>query len=38
MDLGLAKNPDQWIFPFEAGHYAQMAKDYEPPGSTTKRP
>jgi tetratricopeptide (TPR) repeat protein len=29
MDLGLAKNPDQWIFPFEAGHYAQMAKDYE---------
>jgi len=29
MDLGLEKNPDQWIFPFEAGHYAQMAKDYE---------
>jgi len=29
MDLGLAKNPDQWIFPFEAGHYAQMAKDYD---------
>lgn len=29
MDLGLEKNPDQWIFPFEAGHYAQMAKDYK---------
>jgi len=29
LDLGLAKNPDQWLFPFEAGHYAQMAKDYE---------
>ena len=30
LDLGLAKNPDLWIFPFEAGHYAQMyAKDYE---------
>lgn len=29
LDLGLAKNPDQWIFPFEAGHYAQVAKDYE---------
>jgi len=29
LDLGLAKNPDQWIFPFEAGHYAQRAKDYE---------
>jgi tetratricopeptide (TPR) repeat protein len=29
LDLGLAKNPDQWIFPFEAGHYAQIAKDYE---------
>jgi tetratricopeptide (TPR) repeat protein len=29
LDLGLAKNPDQWIFPFQAGHYAQMAKDYE---------
>jgi tetratricopeptide (TPR) repeat protein len=28
MDLGFAKNPDQWIFPFEAGNYAQMAKDY----------
>ena len=29
LDLGLAKNPDQWIFPFEAGHYAQRAKDYD---------
>ncbi len=29
LDLGLAKNPGQWIFPFQAGHYAQMAKDYE---------
>lgn len=29
MDLGSEKNPDQWIFPFEAGHYAQMAKDYQ---------
>jgi tetratricopeptide (TPR) repeat protein len=29
LDLGLAKNPDQWIFPFEAGHYAQRAGDYE---------
>ncbi len=29
LDLGLAKNPDQWIFPFEAGHYAQRARDYE---------
>jgi tetratricopeptide (TPR) repeat protein len=29
MDLGVAKNPDQWIFPFEAGHYAQMAGDYK---------
>jgi tetratricopeptide (TPR) repeat protein len=29
LDLGLAKNPDQWIFPFQAGHYAQMAKNYE---------
>lgn len=29
LDLGLAKNPDQWLFPFEAGHYAQVAKDYE---------
>jgi len=30
LDMGLAKNPDQWIFPLEAGHYAQTyAKDYE---------
>lgn len=29
LDLGLAKNPDQWIFPFEAGHHAQRARDYE---------
>jgi tetratricopeptide (TPR) repeat protein len=30
LDMGLAKNPDQWIFPLEAGHYAQMyAKDHE---------
>ena len=29
LDRGLEKNPDQWIFPFEAGHYAQMTvKDY----------
>ena len=29
LDLGLEKNPDQWIFPFLAGHYAQMlAKDF----------
>jgi len=30
LDRGLEKNPDQWIFPFDAGHYAQMvARDYE---------
>ncbi len=29
LDLGLAKNPGEWIFPFEAGHYAQRARDYE---------
>jgi len=30
LDRGLGKNPNQWIFPFEAGHYAQMLlKDYE---------
>ena len=29
LDMGLAKNPDQWIFPFEAGHHAQRAGDYE---------
>ena len=29
LDRGLEKNPDQWIFPFQAGHYAQMLlKDY----------
>ncbi len=29
LDMGLAKNPGQWIFPLEAGHYAQLyAKDY----------
>lgn len=30
LDRGLEKNPDQWIFPLQAGHYAQMTtKDYE---------
>jgi len=30
LDRGLAKNPHQWIFPFEAGHYAQLVKkDYK---------
>ena len=30
LDRGLEKNPNQWIFPLEAGHYAQMAKkDYK---------
>jgi tetratricopeptide (TPR) repeat protein len=29
LDLGLAKNPDQWFFPFQAGHYAQLAKDFD---------
>ena len=30
LDLGLAKNPEQWVFPFEAGHIAQMTlKDFE---------
>lgn len=24
LDLGLKNNPGQWIFPFQAGHYAQM--------------
>ena len=29
LDLGLENNPDQWIFPFQAGHYAQMyMKDF----------
>jgi hypothetical protein len=26
LDMGFAKNPDQWIFPLEAGHYAQLYK------------
>lgn len=26
LDMGLAKNPDMWIFPLEAGHYAQIYK------------
>jgi len=26
LDRGLEKNPDQWIFPYQAGHYAQMKK------------
>jgi len=30
LDRGLEKNPSQWIFPFEAGHYAQMVlKDFK---------
>jgi tetratricopeptide (TPR) repeat protein len=30
LDLGLENNPDQWIFPWMAGHYAQMMlKDFE---------
>jgi tetratricopeptide (TPR) repeat protein len=29
LDMGLARNPDQWIFPFEAGHYAQRAGDFD---------
>ncbi len=30
LDLGLEKNPDQWIFPYQAAHYAQMLlKDFE---------
>jgi tetratricopeptide (TPR) repeat protein len=29
LDAGLVKNPGQWIFPLEAGHYAQLyLKDY----------
>lgn len=35
LDMGYSKNPDMWIFPLEAGHYAQvykrdiaLAKDY----------
>ena len=26
LDKGLEKNPEQWIFPYMAGHYAQMMK------------
>jgi len=30
LDRGLEKNPQQWIFPFEAGHYAHLVKkDYK---------
>jgi tetratricopeptide (TPR) repeat protein len=29
LDLGFEKNPAQWIFPFEAGHYAAQAKDFD---------
>lgn len=29
LDLGLEKNPDQWIFPYQAAHYAQMNKDFK---------
>lgn len=30
LDRGLEKNPKQWIFPFQAGHLAQMVKrDYK---------
>jgi tetratricopeptide (TPR) repeat protein len=30
LDRGLEKNPDQWIFPYQAGHYAAMTlKDYD---------
>ncbi|HAR36490.1 MAG TPA: hypothetical protein DCR87_06260 [Acidobacteria bacterium] len=29
LDMGLEKNPDSWIFPFQAGHIAQMQKDFE---------
>lgn len=30
LDRGLEKNPDQWIFPYQAGHYATSTiKDYE---------
>jgi tetratricopeptide (TPR) repeat protein len=30
LDRGLEKNPEQWIFPFDAGHYAQlMKKDWQ---------
>jgi tetratricopeptide (TPR) repeat protein len=30
LDRGFAKNPDMWLFPFEAGHIAQVRlKDYD---------
>jgi len=29
LDMGLEKNPDQWFFPFLAGHLAQLRKNYE---------
>ena len=29
LDMGAAKNPDIWIFPFEAGHYALARKDFD---------
>jgi tetratricopeptide (TPR) repeat protein len=30
LDMGIKKNPNDWILPFEAGHYAQMyKKDYK---------
>jgi hypothetical protein len=30
LDRGLEKNPDQWIFPYQAGHYASSTiKDYK---------
>jgi tetratricopeptide (TPR) repeat protein len=29
LDMGAAKNPDLWIFPFEAGHYALARKDWD---------
>ena len=30
LDRGLEKNPEQWIFPYQAGHYAALTlKDYE---------
>jgi tetratricopeptide (TPR) repeat protein len=29
LDLGFEKNPAQWIFPFEAGHYAAKAGGFD---------
>jgi len=37
LDRGLEKNPDQWLFPFEAGHIAQMARDYDRAGEYFKK-